>query len=982
MNRKLALALTLTLLAGMLNVASNVQRAKASGTIYIRADGSVDPPDVPISTVDNVTYTFTDNINDSIVVERDNIIVDGAGYTVSGGGNGNGIAVTDRTNVTIGNMTIENFGYGILLSSSSNNTLLHNNVTANNEDGINLSDSSGCLLSANDVTDNGCGIELYSSSSNVLSGNNVAENRRGTGYNIRLDSSSNNTLSGNNVADCYIGIWLYGSSNCVFSSNVMEGNGEDFRVEGNALSHYLHSIDASNLVNGKPVCYFVNQSGMVVNADAYPEVGYLGFVNCVNVTVQGLSLTNIGRQGLFLAFTSGSRIISNDIAKTDFGISLVYSSNNTLFGNNVTANNVCGISLDSCSSNTIYGNNIADNTGYGVELDSSSNNNSISENNITNNSYDGVNVASSSNNNVISGNRIASNEGGIQISSSDENLVFGNNITNNGYRWGICLTDSSNSTISGNVMNGNKHNFYVSGSKLGDFVHSIDVSNIVDDKPVYYLASRTDIVISPPTYPQVGWLALIDCSNVDVRGLTFTNNGQGLLLAYTSNSRIEDNDIANNEYGIYLDGSSNCSISGNNITNNDYGILHRCTSNSSICENNIEAKEEGIWLWNTSSTIVSGNNVANSRWVGVDIDHSSDNTISRNNVANNGYGINLYVSSSNIVNGNNMKTNYCGIVLAYSLNNSILGNNLVGNSCGFQLDSSNYNIISGNNVTANNSAGILLRGSAYNKISGNDITNNGEGIILQKSVYDGDSSNHNIISENTITSNLAGIALSYSSDNVVYHNNFINNTSQVYSVGSVNVWDDGYPSGGNYWSDYAGVDLCSSPNQTVTGSDGVGDTPYVIDEDNVDNYPLMAPYSRFEAGTWNETPYDVDFVSNSTVSDFHFNPEEGSFLEFNVTGEEGTAGFCRVAIPKSLLWAEDGQWIVLVGTVPITNYTTASDQNYTYLYFTYGHTTETVQITGTKVVPEFPSATFLEVLIALTTFVAVLVKKRRFKRLY
>jgi hypothetical protein len=55
----------------------------------------------------------------------------------------------------------------------------------------------------------------------------------------------------------------------------------------------------------------------------------------------------------------------------------------------------------------------------------------------------------------------------------------------------------------------------------------------------------------------------------------------------------------------------------------------------------------------------------------------------------------------------------------------------------------------------------------------------------------------------------------------------------------VNVWDDGYPSGGNYWSDYAGVDEKSGPGQNLTGSDGIGDTHYIIDGNNRDRYPLM-----------------------------------------------------------------------------------------------------------------------------------------------
>jgi len=58
-----------------------------------------------------------------------------------------------------------------------------------------------------------------------------------------------------------------------------------------------------------------------------------------------------------------------------------------------------------------------------------------------------------------------------------------------------------------------------------------------------------------------------------------------------------------------------------------------------------------------------------------------------------------------------------------------------------------------------------------------------------------------------------------------------------------NQWDNGYPSGGNYWSDYVGVDNFRGPHQNITGSDGIGDTNYSIDMDSIDHYPLMEPYS-------------------------------------------------------------------------------------------------------------------------------------------
>jgi hypothetical protein len=86
MKLKTASAMTLTLLlVSMLTLAFKIQPAKASETIYIKADGSVDPLTAPISSTDNVTYAFTGNIiYDKIVVGRDDIIIDGKGFTLEG----------------------------------------------------------------------------------------------------------------------------------------------------------------------------------------------------------------------------------------------------------------------------------------------------------------------------------------------------------------------------------------------------------------------------------------------------------------------------------------------------------------------------------------------------------------------------------------------------------------------------------------------------------------------------------------------------------------------------------------------------------------------------------------------------------------------------------------------------------------------------------------------------------------------------------
>jgi len=102
-------------------------------------------------------------------------------------------------------------------------------------------------------------------------------------------------------------------------------------------------------------------------------------------------------------------------------------------------------------------------------------------------------------------------------------------------------------------------------------------------------------------------------------------------------------------------------------------------------------------------------------------------------------------------------------------------------------------------------------------------------------------SDSNVITCNVLSKNDCGVLLFSCQNNTFHHNNFINNEEQVGGF-LKNTWDNGYPSGGNYWTDYGGVDLYSGPYQNETGSDGIGDTPYVIEENNRDNYPLMDPW--------------------------------------------------------------------------------------------------------------------------------------------
>jgi hypothetical protein len=100
-----------------------------------------------------------------------------------------------------------------------------------------------------------------------------------------------------------------------------------------------------------------------------------------------------------------------------------------------------------------------------------------------------------------------------------------------------------------------------------------------------------------------------------------------------------------------------------------------------------------------------------------------------------------------------------------------------------------------------------------------------------------------------MNNNQYGIILENSYNDTICHNNFLGNTNQLNIYDSTGAWDNGYPSGGNYWSDYAGVDAYSGPNQNQPGSDGIGDTPYNCSENNQDNYPLMQIFNNIRIQT-------------------------------------------------------------------------------------------------------------------------------------
>ncbi len=183
----------------------------------------------------------------------------------------------------------------------------------------------------------------------------------------------------------------------------------------------------------------------------------------------------------------------------------------------------------------------------------------------------------------------------------------------------------------------------------------------------------------------------------------------------------------------------------------------------------------------------------------------------------NGTGAGIEIKASN-VNISRFTLRNSGVgTPAISLNNvhscSILESNILASDLGICVNSSANNRITGSNISFCRT-GILLNSSRYNVFHGNRIANNLEiGARLENG----------------------------SSDNRFCHNNFVDNEEQIQITGSTgNSFDSGYPSGGNFWSDFRGVDMYCGPGQSTDGSDGIGDAPYEVASHVEDHYPFTS----------------------------------------------------------------------------------------------------------------------------------------------
>jgi parallel beta-helix repeat protein len=383
---------------------------------------------------------------------------------------------------------------------------------------------------------------------------------------------------------------------------------------------------------------------------------------------------------------------------------------------------------------------------------------------------------------------------GIYLDSSSNNNIADNNIAEINY-YGIFLHLSSNNNIVGNKILENSIGIF--GDSLMHWnSHNIDETNTVNGKPVYYWKNK----VSGEIPSGAGQVILANCSNVKIKNQELTHGSIGIELGFSSNNSIMNNNAS--FHNLHGD-----NISGDIPTTFFYGI----------------------YLYNSHFNTIS-DNIATDDEFAISLSYSDGNDIRNNKIHKTGYGVELLQSNGNIVFNNEIIEEQwgSGIYLFESSMISIMQNYIFEAGKGIYIQNSDGIIVTNNNISSSLGDGIRCW------ISTNVV-------IMENDIWKGD----------------GNIELSVQSTGVkVFHNNIIDNNGYQAVDGESNIWDDSYPSGGNYWSDFdepseGAFDDYQGPEQDILGSDGIvdkgiaaggGKNPYVIDADSQDMYPLIEPH--------------------------------------------------------------------------------------------------------------------------------------------
>ncbi len=623
------------------------------------------------------------------------------GNTVSG--NSEGITVTLAENMTLeGNNISDNLRYAIYMEQSPNNAIIGNHI-ANNSESINIAaiamyfGSDDNLVIGNTISDNGLAIDTMGSHGSMIKDNDLMRNKlaihifegssaitvdgnRITGptnlanSGILVASPGGNNILNNTVTSYHGGINIIGGETNVIHNNTATGNmdGISLTSNGNLLSHnnasnnQRHGIhlsgSSSNLIDNNTLDH--NQNGMFLESGSSDNVISSNKVNgntqkgilmasdsnhntIINNTIddnpRGISLTSVtgadignntfmgGEWAIMTMTSSAISIHNNTFTLPVVGISLSSSSEVTIRWNDINSVEP-GITLSSTHDCIISWNTIvAGGTSIGLH--------DADRNLIDNNTMTGSHGLSfgPGNENRIENNTIHDCTGhGVFLMMGDDNAIINNSFVGN-LAADIMMFEATGTVISQNLMDNGLGIMEMIEPEFWDS-HVIE-GNTIDGRPLVYLIGESDATV-PEDAAQV---FLVDCNDILMKGLNLSGFAQGLSVYSSHNITLADSNVSHNLHdGIMLVFSDENHLINNTIEGNGInGIYLVSSSGNTICCNTVTGHQNpqagfGIVLFDMGN---------------------DENTVIRNTIENNKFGIRVESGTGNLFHSNNLIDN-------------------------------------------------------------------------------------------------------------------------------------------------------------------------------------------------------------------------------------------------------------------------------------------------------------------------------------
>lgn len=560
--------------------------------------------------------------------------------------------------------------------------------------------------------------------------------------------------------------------------------------------------------------------------------------------------------------TSGSGTLSDPYviqgwainASSVNGITIVNSTAHFVIRGVNIFGGILGIFLDNATNGIVESSSISSDN-VGVRIDQSPGT-TISKNQISNNNI-GL-LLQNSTGVTISSNNLLQNQKGILVRSSPWVTVSGNSLNST-------PTESQNPTwISSMFIYG--QNFFLYDAEAGVFLDASDHSNI----------SNNTVFLKYVLYPGTGPSYIpVDFHTISLKFSSYArvyNNtlsslgGDGINLYGSPLVTIFANNVTHSQLGILLNGSRNVTVSGNNLSRNSAeGVLvDEYSVNATVTSNRISFNGGYGLSCCPGNAVVTGNVFTVN---GLLLRTLADGPHTPTSITT--FYASLKIGDDNLVNGkpvafyrNCANMTIDGIsagefIIANCQNLRISHLQVTYTDIGIQLIDATNVLITSNSFNSNTHYGITISQDTCfvpctNNVTivGNNLSNNGwQTCCFGAVLY------------------LTGVH--------VYHNNFIYDSLVDYVVSpQQTIFDIGYPSGGNYWSSYMGVDRCSGPSQNICPDpDNIGDTPFTFqdhDRPAVDHYPLMTPYlptpDRFPPIWPTSLPLTTSFLNPTNVT--------------------------------------------------------------------------------------------------------------------